>query len=73
MELDLADVPTGSNEYFNGAVPIKRPRLDLITNDSEGAQIRRRKDAEKTYGRGKKIPCRLPSESELPLKRLVQV
>lgn len=58
MELDLTDAPSGSNEYFNGAVPIKRPRLDLATTDSDAAAIRRRKDAEKAYGRGKKIPLK---------------
>lgn len=56
MELDLADAPSGSKEYFNGAVPIKRARMDLTTTDSNGMQIRRRKEAEKAYGRGKKIP-----------------
>lgn len=58
MELDLADAPSGSKEYFNGAVPIKRPRLDLATTDSDAAALRRRRDAEKAYGRGKKIPLK---------------
>ena len=57
MEVDLADASSVSKEYFNGAVPIKRARMDLTTTDSNGMQIRRRKEAEKAYGRGKKIPC----------------
>jgi U3 small nucleolar RNA-associated protein 7 len=41
---------------FNGAVPVKRPRLKLA-NDQE-SQLRRRKEAQKAYGRGKRIPLK---------------
>jgi len=41
---------------FNGTVPIKRARMDLTTTGSKAAQLRRRKEAEKEYGRGRKIP-----------------
>ena len=43
--------------HFNGAVPIKRARTELAPTQSE-AQIRRRKEAEKAYGRGRKIPLK---------------
>lgn len=55
MEVDLADIPASSLP-FNGTVPIKRARMDLTTTRSDAAQLRRRKEAEKEYGRGRKIP-----------------
>jgi U3 small nucleolar RNA-associated protein 7 len=39
--------------HFNGAVPIKRPRLTLA-KDQE-LQLRRRREAQKAYGRGRKV------------------
>lgn len=45
---------TNSLEHRNGAVPIKRARLDLVPKDQE-SQLRRRKEAQKAYGRGRKI------------------
>ncbi|PMD22655.1 putative U3 small nucleolar RNA-associated protein 7 [Hyaloscypha hepaticicola] len=50
---------TGFKEHFNGAVPIKRARMDLTTTTSEAALLRKRKEAEKAYGRGRKIPGNL--------------
>jgi U3 small nucleolar RNA-associated protein 7 len=47
---------SGFKEHFNGAVPIKRARMDLTTTTSEAALLRKRKEAEKAYGRGRKIP-----------------
>ncbi|KAI9737220.1 MAG: Small subunit (SSU) processome component [Claussenomyces sp. TS43310] len=43
------------NTHFNGAVPIKRARLDLVPKDQE-SQLRKRKEAQRAYGRGRKIP-----------------
>jgi U3 small nucleolar RNA-associated protein 7 len=45
---------TDRREHRNGAVPIKRARLDLAPKDQE-SQLRRRKEAQKAYGRGRKI------------------
>lgn len=59
MDVDTLDAPTSGNQHFNGAVPIKRARLDLTTTTTpDAAQIRTRKEAEKAYGRGRKIPCK---------------
>jgi len=54
MEVELADAPGGSTP-FNGTVPIKRARLDLTTTGADAAQLRRKREAEKEYGRGRKI------------------
>jgi U3 small nucleolar RNA-associated protein 7 len=56
MEVDAPEEVAGFKEHFSGAVPIKRARMDLTTTTSETAQLRKRKEAEKTYGRGRKIP-----------------
>jgi U3 small nucleolar RNA-associated protein 7 len=56
MEVDMSEEFTGFKEHFNGAVPIKRARMDLTTTTSEATQLRKRKEAEKAYGRGRKIP-----------------
>jgi U3 small nucleolar RNA-associated protein 7 len=56
MEVDAPDDVAGFKEHFNGAVPIKRARMDLTTTSSDAAQLRKRKEAEKAYGRGRKIP-----------------
>jgi hypothetical protein len=60
MDVDLVDAPNSGTQHFNGAVPIKRARLDLTTTTTtpDAAQLRRRKEAEKAYGRGRKIPCK---------------
>lgn len=42
--------------HDNGSVPVKRPRLSL-PNDQE-SQLRRRKEAQKQYGRGRQIPLK---------------
>jgi U3 small nucleolar RNA-associated protein 7 len=47
---------TEEKSHFNGAVPIKRARTELATTDAE--ELRRRKEAQKAYGRGKKIPLK---------------
>jgi U3 small nucleolar RNA-associated protein 7 len=56
MEVDTPEDVVGFKEYFNGAVPMKRARMDLTTTTSDAAQLRKRKEAEKVYGRGRKIP-----------------
>ncbi len=56
MEVDTQEDVAGFKEHFNGAVPIKRARMDLTTTSSEAAQLRKRKEAERAYGRGRKIP-----------------
>lgn len=58
MEVDQLEEVSASNVHFNGAVPIKRARTDLVKTSTDDAQLRRRKEAEKQYGRGRKIPCR---------------
>lgn len=50
--------------HFNGAMPVKRARTELMVPDSE-AQIRRRKEAEKAYGRGRKIPVKSVKDRKL--------
>lgn len=54
---EVAERPddTIADAHFNGAVPMKRPRLDLVPKDQD-SQLRRRKEAQKAYGRGRKIP-----------------
>jgi U3 small nucleolar RNA-associated protein 7 len=46
-----------TKSHFSGAVPIKRARMELVPTQSE-SQMRRRKEAEKAYGRGRKIPLK---------------
>jgi len=46
----------------NGAIAIKRARTELA--GPTDAQIQRRKEAEKEYGRGRKIHGTLPIHSE---------
>jgi U3 small nucleolar RNA-associated protein 7 len=46
-----------STIFSNGAVPLKRARTELATTDSD-SQLRRRKEAQRAYGRGKKIPLK---------------
>ena len=55
MEVDILDKAT-PKVHFNGAIPIKRARTELTSTESE-SQLRRRKEAQKAYGRGRKIPC----------------
>lgn len=50
--------------HFNGAVPIKRARTELMAPDSD-TQVRRRKEAERTYGRGRKIPVKSVRDKKL--------
>jgi len=56
MEVDTPEDVAGFKEHFNGAVPIKRAQMNSITTTSDAAQLRKRKEAEKSYGRGRKIP-----------------
>ncbi|RFU25400.1 hypothetical protein B7463_g10935, partial [Scytalidium lignicola] len=51
--------------HFNGAVPIKRARTDLATPTEQELQLRRRKAAEKAYGRGRKIPLKNIKDKKL--------
>jgi U3 small nucleolar RNA-associated protein 7 len=50
--------------HFNGAVPIKRARTELMAPESE-IQLRRRKEAEKAYGRGRKIAVKSVKDKKL--------
>jgi U3 small nucleolar RNA-associated protein 7 len=50
--------------HFNGAVPIKRARTELMAPESE-IQLRRRKEAEKAYGRGRKISVKSVKDKKL--------
>ncbi|KAH6721954.1 putative U3 small nucleolar RNA-associated protein 7 [Leptodontidium sp. MPI-SDFR-AT-0119] len=56
MEIDRPEVESGDRQHFNGAVPIKRARMNLTVTAPDAALIRRQKEANKQYGRGKKIP-----------------
>jgi U3 small nucleolar RNA-associated protein 7 len=58
MDVELADARSGDQGHFNGAVPMKRAQRDLTSTSADAAQVRKRKEAEKAYGRGRKIPCR---------------
>lgn len=58
MEIDRPEGESAEKQHFNGAVPIKRARMDLTTTGPDAALIRRQREANKQYGRGKKIPLR---------------
>ncbi|ESZ98486.1 putative U3 small nucleolar RNA-associated protein 7 [Sclerotinia borealis F-4128] len=50
----------------NGAVPIKQVRTELATTESESqTQLRRRKEANREYGRGGKIPIHSIKDKKL--------
>jgi hypothetical protein len=55
MDVDLID-ETAQQTHFNGAVPLERARIELTQANPDAAQLQRRKEAEKAYGRGRKIP-----------------
>jgi U3 small nucleolar RNA-associated protein 7 len=55
MDVDLID-ETSQQTHFNGAVPLERAHTELTKADPDAAQLLRRKEAEKAYGRGRKIP-----------------
>ena len=55
MEVDLAD-ETAQQSHFNGSVSLPGARTELATTGDDAIQLRRRKEAEKAYGRGRKIP-----------------
>jgi len=50
--------------YSNGSVPIKRARTTLTALESE-AQVRRRKEAQEAYGRGRKIQVKSIKDRKL--------
>jgi U3 small nucleolar RNA-associated protein 7 len=50
--------------HLNGAVPIKRARTEFMAPESE-IQLRRRKEAEKAYGRGRKIAVKSVKDKKL--------
>jgi U3 small nucleolar RNA-associated protein 7 len=62
MMADTTDETT--KIHFNGAVPIKRARTELIAPESD-SQVRRRKEAEKAYGRGRKISVKSVRDKKL--------
>jgi len=64
MDVDLVD-ETAQQTRFNGAIPLERPRTELTQANRDGAQLQRRKEAEKAYGRGRKIQG-MPSDSTVP-------
>jgi hypothetical protein len=59
MEVDHLEEATKSKSHFNGAIPIKRARTELASTGPDAAQLRRRREAGKQYGRGRKIPGRI--------------
>ena len=59
MEIDRPEGENAERQHFNGAVPIKRARMDLTTTGPDAALMRRQREANKQYGRGKKIPRKI--------------
>jgi len=49
---------------YNGVIPAKRPRTELTQAESD-LQIRRRKEAERDYGRGRKIAVKSIRDKKL--------
>lgn len=62
MDGDLVERASGLQLHGNGATPLNSNRTELALNETE-LIARRRREAEKAYGRGRKIPC----EAELRL------
>lgn len=61
---DTMELTTKS--HSNGAVPIKRARTELSTTEPDAqSQLRRRKEANKAYGRGGKIPIHSIKDKKL--------
>ncbi|PVH83770.1 putative U3 small nucleolar RNA-associated protein 7 [Cadophora sp. DSE1049] len=58
MEIDRPEGESADRQHFNGAAPIKRARMDLTATGPDAALIRRQREANKQYGRGKKIPLK---------------
>ena len=56
---------TVAETHINGAVPLKRARIQLALAIQSDVQIRRRKEAEKAYGRGRKIPLKNVKDRKL--------
>jgi U3 small nucleolar RNA-associated protein 7 len=54
---------TIANTHFNGAVPVKRARLSIPRD--QDSQLRRRKEAQQAYGRGRKIPLKSIKDKKL--------
>ncbi|EDO02622.1 hypothetical protein SS1G_05099 [Sclerotinia sclerotiorum 1980 UF-70] len=62
----MADTMELTESHLNGALPIKRARTELATTESESqSQLRRRKEANKAYGRGGKIPIHSIKDKKL--------
>jgi hypothetical protein len=55
MDVDLTD-EAAQRTHLNGSVPSERPQTELTKANHDAAQLQRRKEAEKAYGRGRKIP-----------------
>ncbi|KJZ70382.1 hypothetical protein HIM_10226 [Hirsutella minnesotensis 3608] len=70
MEVDTIERPLVKSRD-NGAVAVEKPRLDLVPRH-EKQRLRRLREADKAYGRGKKINTKLIKDKKLrsSLKRL---
>ena len=70
MEADTLEAPT-SKRHQNGAVTVKKSRVDLVPQ-AEREKQRRQKEADRAYGRGKKIDTKQIKDRKLRsnLKRL---
>ncbi|CAG8951398.1 hypothetical protein HYFRA_00007312 [Hymenoscyphus fraxineus] len=64
MEVDLAD-ETAQQSHFNGALSLPDARTDLTKTSANAAQLRKRKEAELAYGRGRKIPVKAIKDKKL--------
>ncbi|ODA83764.1 hypothetical protein RJ55_02280 [Drechmeria coniospora] len=70
MEVDTID-RSATKLGDNGAIVVEKPRMDLVSR-SEKAKLRRMKEANEVYGRGKKINTKQIKDKKLRtnLKRL---
>ncbi|CAL3973553.1 unnamed protein product [Diplocarpon coronariae] len=58
MKLDWPEVEGGPKRHFQGSNQIQRARMDLTATAPDATLIRRQKEANKQYGRGRKIPLK---------------
>ncbi|KAK6582065.1 hypothetical protein PZA11_005762 [Diplocarpon coronariae] len=58
IKLDWPEVEGGPKRHFQGSNQIQRARMDLTATAPDATLIRRQKEANKQYGRGRKIPLK---------------
>lgn len=65
MDEITEDIRSNSKHHFNGSIPIKRARTELTEVDSSKSQMKRHNQAQKEYGRGKKISLKSIRDKKL--------